>query len=328
MKLETNTAEDKSIKTLRRGDLREGTGTAMCAFSRDDAATVSANAGQIALVADDGHVSLIPEDVHDLEALAQVIAMDDLLTTLVNQNIIKQRGACNAKSQGRRSSDLTIKVEQVRFNKRKGFLDVSGRVVEDTRIVKIDRLKRAKKKPGKPKIKEVVKSESTYEDNLRVIKIELGKQVVIEKEEWSPEAIAVLRQAINNDMKPVCEANEAAKQALDEFLGLVNGDDSNITKYGYRQVKYASEAHAIKTLLICDKLVQFCDSDRPALKKHVQKKIEIVNTVRENGGTVHIIKTDSEMGAKVKSYTGYVAILYFPLEDEDEMPLAIENLKL
>ena len=278
------------------------------------------------LVADDGHCSIIPQDVSDLETLAQLIASNDAVTTLNKQSIVLEKGATKEKSRKpQKPKALTVKVLHVNLDRGNRTLEVTGEIMAAVEIKKIDRLSRTQysrniehvnnPKKTKQRVKGIVTARKVQEDKLRTVKIGVDQQVAIYKIDWSSTEIAMLEDTLDKGTEG--DTTKAAQEAFEEFMRLER-KDPNKTKYGYKQVKYASQAHAIKTLLICDKLVQFKESDRAAVKKHVQKKIDMVENIRENGGTVLIVETDSETGLKVKSRAGYAAILWFPLEDIDE----------
>eukprot|EP00956_Cyclotella_meneghiniana_P019663 scaffold33981_cov74-Cyclotella_meneghiniana.AAC.4 len=91
--------------------------------------------------------------------------------------------------------------------------------------------------------------------------------------------------------------------------------DTNPDKayYGYLHVQKANEELAIDSLLISDGL--FRSSDVVTRKKYV----ELVESVREKGGTVYVFSTMHVSGQQLQQVSGVAAILRYPLPDLDEL---------
>lgn len=101
-------------------------------------------------------------------------------------------------------------------------------------------------------------------------------------------------------------------EALNKFMRLV---DTNPDKayYGYFHVLKANEELAIDSLLITDEL--FRAADVVTRKKYVS----LVESVRENGGTVHMFSTMHVSGQQLQQVSGVAAILRYPLPDLQEL---------
>lgn len=79
--------------------------------------------------------------------------------------------------------------------------------------------------------------------------------------------------------------------------------------YGEKEVFKAAESQAIDTLLICDKLLRTHDV---AKRKRL---VEVVDSVRENGGAVRVFSSMHITGEQLYQLTGIAAILRFPVPD-------------
>ncbi len=85
--------------------------------------------------------------------------------------------------------------------------------------------------------------------------------------------------------------------------------------YGFNHVEQANEQFAIETLLITDDL--FRSSDIATRKKHVQ----LVESVRENGGKTLIYSSLHVSGQQLNQLSGIAAILRYPLPDLDQLEI-------
>lgn len=83
--------------------------------------------------------------------------------------------------------------------------------------------------------------------------------------------------------------------------------------YGYDHVTKANEELAVASLLVTDEL--FRNSDVKTRKKYVQ----LVESVRENGGQVFIFSSMHVSGQQLQQVSGVAAILRYPLPDLDEL---------
>lgn len=108
---------------------------------------------------------------------------------------------------------------------------------------------------------------------------------------------------------------------LNQFMRMI---DSHPDKayYGYNHVQRANEELAIDSLLVTDEL--FRSSDIATRKKYVQ----LVESVRENGGQTFIFSSLHVSGVQLNQLSGVAAILRYPLPDLDQLELdaaAYEN---
>eukprot|EP00581_Thalassiosira_minuscula_P028771 CAMPEP_0183751230 /NCGR_PEP_ID=MMETSP0739-20130205/1622_1 /TAXON_ID=385413 /ORGANISM="Thalassiosira miniscula, Strain CCMP1093" /LENGTH=418 /DNA_ID=CAMNT_0025987435 /DNA_START=8 /DNA_END=1264 /DNA_ORIENTATION=- len=99
---------------------------------------------------------------------------------------------------------------------------------------------------------------------------------------------------------------------LNKFMRLLDTHPEK-AYYGYFHVQKANEELAIDSLLISDEL--FRSSDIVTRKKYV----ELVETVRERGGSVYIFSTMHVSGQQLQQVSGVAAILRYPLPDLDEL---------
>lgn len=151
------------------------------------------------------------------------------------------------------------------------------------------------------------------------------------------------RCLIENKQKFVlCRASSGHKHALEEIFSdasiMEKITDTKIAKeveelnrfmrmidtcpdkayYGFNHVQKANEELAIEVLLITDDL--FRSSDIQTRKKYVQ----LVESVRENGGKTYIFSSLHVSGQQLNQLSGVAAILRYPLPDLDQMELDAE----
>lgn len=95
---------------------------------------------------------------------------------------------------------------------------------------------------------------------------------------------------------------------LDEFFKLL-ATEPNKVAYSLQDVKSACDAQAINIMFI---------SDQKLRTKKIQDRsliIEIMNTVRGNGGQVRTISSAGVAGQKLEQLSGVAALLRFPMYD-------------
>uniref|UniRef100_A0AC34Q5B5 Protein pelota homolog n=1 Tax=Panagrolaimus sp. JU765 TaxID=591449 RepID=A0AC34Q5B5_9BILA len=107
---------------------------------------------------------------------------------------------------------------------------------------------------------------------------------------------------------------QAEIKVLNQFLELLNIDSSRAF-YGFKHVSQANEKCAIDTLMLSDALFRSTDV--------IQRKqyIELVESVKNKGGTVLIFSSMHVSGEQLNQITGVAAILRFSLpeiENDDE----------
>lgn len=103
--------------------------------------------------------------------------------------------------------------------------------------------------------------------------------------------------------------------ALDDFYKMLQHEPDRAF-YGLKHVEKANEAMAIDTLLISDELFRHQDVATRA------RYVKLVDSVRENMGTVRIFSSLHVSGEQLGQLTGVAAILRFPVaelsDQEDE----------
>jgi protein pelota len=119
-------------------------------------------------------------------------------------------------------------------------------------------------------------------------------------------------ESIMSKMTDTKIAKEVA--ALNRFMRMIDTDPDR-AYYGYNHVQKANEELAIDTLLVTDDL--FRSSEIAMRKKYVQ----LVESVRENGGIVYVFSSLHVSGAQLGQLSGVAAILRYPLPDLEQMEL-------
>ncbi|KAK6046421.1 eRF1 domain 3 [Cooperia oncophora] len=89
--------------------------------------------------------------------------------------------------------------------------------------------------------------------------------------------------------------------------------------YGYKHVMMANKEQAIETLLLSDSL--FRSQDLETRKRYVA----LVESVREQNGTVLIFSSMHVSGEQLSLLTGCAAILRFPMPDIEDDTLSDED---
>ncbi|VAH37506.1 unnamed protein product [Triticum turgidum subsp. durum] len=103
-------------------------------------------------------------------------------------------------------------------------------------------------------------------------------------------------------------------QALKEFFAMLTNDSARAC-YGPKHVEVAHERLAIQTLLMTDTL--FRNTDIASRRKYVN----LVESVKKYGGTVHIFSSMHVSGDQLAQLTGIAAILRFPLPDLEDIEM-------
>uniref|UniRef100_A0A0V0I6A9 Protein pelota homolog n=1 Tax=Solanum chacoense TaxID=4108 RepID=A0A0V0I6A9_SOLCH len=109
---------------------------------------------------------------------------------------------------------------------------------------------------------------------------------------------------------------KAAKevQALKDFFNMLSNDPDRAC-YGPKHVEVAHERMAIQTLLITDEL--FRSSDVETRKKYAN----LVDSVKDSGGTALIFSSMHVSGEQLTQLTGIAAILRFPLPELEDIEM-------
>uniref|UniRef100_A0A803K3X1 Protein pelota homolog n=1 Tax=Xenopus tropicalis TaxID=8364 RepID=A0A803K3X1_XENTR len=97
-------------------------------------------------------------------------------------------------------------------------------------------------------------------------------------------------------------------KALGDFYKMLQHEPDRAF-YGIKQVEKANEALAIDILLVTDEL--FRHQDVPTRTRYVR----LVDSVKDNGGTVRIFSSLHVSGEQLNQLTGVAAILRFPVAD-------------
>ncbi|XP_057764603.1 protein PELOTA 1 [Salvia miltiorrhiza] len=117
---------------------------------------------------------------------------------------------------------------------------------------------------------------------------------------------------VMNMIKDTKAAQEV--RGLKDFFAMLSNDPDRAC-YGPKHVEVAHERMAVQTLLITDEL--FRSSDVATRKKYVN----LVDSIKASGGTVHIFSSMHVSGEQLTQLTGIAAILRFPLPDLDDIEM-------
>jgi len=99
---------------------------------------------------------------------------------------------------------------------------------------------------------------------------------------------------------------------LNKFMRMIYSHPEK-AYYGYNHVSRANEEFAIESLLVTDKL--FRSSNVQTRKKYVN----LVETVRQNGGETFIFSSMHVSGSQLQQVSGVAAILRYPLPNLDDL---------
>ncbi|PIO62981.1 eRF1 domain 2 [Teladorsagia circumcincta] len=111
---------------------------------------------------------------------------------------------------------------------------------------------------------------------------------------------------------------QAEVKALNTFFELMSTEPDRAF-YGYKHVCMANKEQAIETLLLSDSL--FRSQDLATRKRYVA----LVESVREQNGTVLIFSSMHVSGEQLSLITGCAAILRFPMPDIEDEALSDEE---
>ncbi|XP_004495545.1 protein PELOTA 1 isoform X1 [Cicer arietinum] len=114
----------------------------------------------------------------------------------------------------------------------------------------------------------------------------------------------------------VIKDTKAAQEVriLKEFYDMLSNDSARAC-YGAKHVEVANERLAVQTLLISDAL--FRNADIATRKKFVN----LVNSVKDSGGSVHVFSSMHVSGEQLTQISGIAAILRFPLPDLEDIEM-------
>ncbi|KAF4369332.1 hypothetical protein F8388_019557 [Cannabis sativa] len=117
---------------------------------------------------------------------------------------------------------------------------------------------------------------------------------------------------VMNMIKDTKAAQEV--RALEEFFSMLSNDSARAC-YGPKHVEVAHERMAVQTLLITDEL--FRNADLVARRRYVN----LVESVKDSGGNVHIFSSLHVSGEQLAQISGIAAILRFPLPDLEDLEM-------
>ncbi|XP_068230019.1 protein pelota-like [Palaemon carinicauda] len=107
-------------------------------------------------------------------------------------------------------------------------------------------------------------------------------------------------------------------KALQQFMHMM-GNDPDRAFYGIKHVERANESQAIETLLVSDSLFRSQNIDER------RRYVQLVDSVKENGGDVKIFSSLHVSGEQLDQMTGVAAILRFPMPEIDEEDHALDS---
>ncbi|XP_050380163.1 protein PELOTA 1 [Argentina anserina] len=117
---------------------------------------------------------------------------------------------------------------------------------------------------------------------------------------------------VMNMIKDTKAAQEV--RALQDFFSMLSNEPHRAC-YGPKHVEVAHEQMAVQTLLITDELFRNADVVTR------QKYVNLVNSVKDSGGNVHIFSSMHVSGEQLAQITGIAAVLRFPLPDLDDIEM-------
>lgn len=110
--------------------------------------------------------------------------------------------------------------------------------------------------------------------------------------------------AILEDTKSVIET-----KLLNQFHKMhASPNTSQLTDFGFAHVMKAAKEGAVKVLLLSDSLFRSLNI------KERKEYIDLVEEVRDNGGSVNIFVTGTAKEVELAKITGVAAILNFPIQ--------------
>jgi protein pelota len=101
-------------------------------------------------------------------------------------------------------------------------------------------------------------------------------------------------------------------EVLNKFMRMIDTDPDR-AYYGYNHIARAHEQLAIDSLLVTDELF------RASNVKTRRQYVDLVESVRENGGKVYVFSSMHISGQQLQHVSGVAAILRYPLPDLDAL---------
>ncbi|CAG0912752.1 unnamed protein product [Notodromas monacha] len=107
-------------------------------------------------------------------------------------------------------------------------------------------------------------------------------------------------------------------KSLEAFYVMLKTEPSRAF-YGLKHVQKANEAQAIETLMVSDSLFRAQEVGKRKIY------VDLVDSVRDNGGDVKIFSSLHVSGEQLDQLTGVAAILRFPMPDLEEEEISDED---
>jgi stalled ribosome rescue protein Dom34 len=206
------------------------------------------------------------DSVLDFFHLQNIIEKNDLIKAKTWRRIFIQREDKKIRAK-KKFVTLKIKVEKIEFHKHINKLRVTGKIVEAPKEISLG--------------------------DYHTIEVGLGSILTIEKEEWKENQIKELERA-------KIRIEFAKPKLIQEFFMHINKSDG-LAIYGLEQVKLASQAGAIKVLLIDE-------------EKIAEKEIEeMLREVREKKGEIALVSKKNDLSKNFCNIYGIGAILRFSI---------------
>lgn len=113
---------------------------------------------------------------------------------------------------------------------------------------------------------------------------------------------------LTKTMKQLRVAEEA--EVIEEVLRRLGKGESNVA-YGLDEVERAEELGAVERLVLADTMLRESSDEK---RLHIE---EIMNKVEQKGGSIIVISTEHEAGAKLLALGGVAALLRFRLRQNE-----------
>jgi stalled ribosome rescue protein Dom34 len=200
----------------------------------------------------------------DFLHLQNIIEKNDLIKAKTWRRIFIEREDKKIRSK-KKFVFLTVKVEKTEFHKHMNKLRFIGKIVEAPKEIPLG--------------------------DYHTIEVGLGSILTIEKGEWKKEQIERLEKA-------KIRIGVIKPKLIQEFFMHVNKQDG-LAVYGLEQVKLASQAGAVKILLVPEEKIAEVE--------------ELVKEVENKRGEIKLVAKKEELGKKFCSMYDIGAILRFPI---------------
>ncbi|KAI5068690.1 hypothetical protein GOP47_0017035 [Adiantum capillus-veneris] len=274
-----------------------------------------------------GVVKLLPQNPQDLWSAYNLIAKGDRLSAPTNRKVQRDQRAsgnssCYREAPARRlHTTLKVEVDSSDYDNVANVLHVRGKTVDKHEFVKV----------------------GAY----HTLDIEQQRPFSLQKDAWDTIAISILNAACDPTSAAIQEGFESVTthkakivstpipqkhqkhpskimdtkaattdqaKVLNEFFSMLSKDPSRVV-YGPREVDVAHDLLAIQALLLTEELFQ--NANVGTRKKYAN----LVHSIKENRGEVHIFSSMQVSGEKLGQLSGIAAILRFPLPDLEDMDL-------